>query len=92
VTAEQTRWLLGITSKGHHKGYQTMDIDKAVDLAVAWLDEIEGVEGVAQGESNGKACITVFVSLKETGKKLPASFHGFKVVIDESGLFSAETP
>lgn len=57
--------------------------------AEAWLD-IAGVEGVAEGESDGEPCITVFVSLEEAAKKIPASCHGIKVVIEHTDPFGAQ--
>ena len=66
-----------------------MTIDEALRLAEVWMDEIDGVKGVAQGGLGGKECITVFVSMKEAAGKLPDEFHGFKVVVEESGEFDA---
>ena len=43
-----------------------MDFQEALRKAETWLDEIEGVEGIAQGKIGEKDCITVFVTLKET--------------------------
>ena len=68
-----------------------MDIAEALRKADSWLDEIEGVEGVAQGKVGKDDCITVFVSQEEAAEKLPSTFHGFKVVVEHTGAFHAET-
>ncbi len=65
------------------------DIDEALRHAEAWLHDIAGVEGVAQGESNGTVCITVFVSLGEAAEKIPTIFRGFKVVVEPTDAFTA---
>ena len=65
---------------------------QAVDEASEkWLD-IGGIEGVAPGESEGKACITVFTSVdpSELADRIPTSFKGFSVVFEETGIISAE--
>lgn len=66
-----------------------MTIEEALRLAEAWMDEIDGVKGVAQGKKGGEDCISVFVSMKESKGKIPAEFHGFKVDVQESGDFDA---
>ena len=68
-----------------------MEFADALRKAEAWLDEIEGVEGVAQGKSGDGDCITVFVSLTEAAKKIPNNFHGYRVVIEHSGSFHAQS-
>ncbi len=67
-----------------------MDFATALQKAEGWLDEIEGVEGVAQGKVGECHCITVFVSQEEAAEKLPSTFHGFKVVVEHTGSFHAE--
>jgi len=69
-----------------------MNIMTALQKAEAWLDEVEGVEGIAQGESDGEECITVFVSTQEAKEKLPEKFHGYTVVIEAAGQFEARQP
>ena len=66
-----------------------MDFAEALKKAESWLDEIEGVEGIAQGLSEGADCITVFVSLPEAAEKIPSSFHGHPVIIEHTGTFHA---
>jgi hypothetical protein len=52
---------------------------------------ISGVVGVAIGESNGKGCIRVFVSRKDTKllTQVPHSIEGYKVIVDETGEMRA---
>ena len=64
------------------------DFTEAREQAEAWLD-IEGVEGIAEGESGGEPCITVFVSFKEVAEKIPPTCHGIKVVIEYTDQFVA---
>ena len=66
------------------------DFAEALRKAEAWIDEIEGVEGVAQGRTGEDDCITVFVSMAEAAEKIPSSFHGYKVAIEYSGDFHAQ--
>lgn len=67
-----------------------MNYTEALDKAVAWMDEIEGVEGVADGMSGKEACILVFLSLPEAANKIPKTFHGFKVLTEFTGEFDAQ--
>lgn len=55
-----------------------MDIDDALRDAERWLDEIDGVEGVARGKTEGDDCITVFVSSRSTAGEIPQSLHGYR--------------
>ncbi|TDI58581.1 MAG: hypothetical protein E2O93_02580 [Alphaproteobacteria bacterium] len=66
------------------------DIDETLRQAEAWLHDIDGVEGVAQGEADGAVCITVFVTLDEAAEKIPATFHGYKVVVEHTDEFTAQ--
>lgn len=67
------------------------EILTAIDEASAWMD-VEGVESVGEGESNGRACILVGVSrpAEEMKKKLPETFHGFPVRIEYTGTYRAQ--
>ncbi len=65
------------------------EFDEALRHAEAWLHDIDGVEGVAQGESEGTVCITVFVTLEEVAEKIPPTFHGYKVVVEHTDEFTA---
>ncbi|HET6303278.1 MAG TPA: hypothetical protein VFG80_00730 [Myxococcota bacterium] len=57
----------------------------AIAKAAVWL-ELEGVEGVAQGESDGEPCILVLASrpAHEVRGRVPPTFEGFRVVIRSS--------
>ena len=59
-----------------------MDLTETLRKAEAWLDEIDGVEGVAEGEFEGRPCITVFVSTNKALSKIPDEFLGFKVAVE----------
>ena len=70
----------------------TVNFNEALKEAEAWLN-FEGVEGIAEGEINGKPCISVFVSRKV--KEIPDEQRGVRVVVEGSGefdAFSGETP
>jgi hypothetical protein len=67
-----------------------MDIEAALQKAEAWLDEIEGVEGVAQGKMDEKDCITVFVTIPEAAEKIPKEFHGYPVCVEFTDPFHAQ--
>lgn len=66
-----------------------MDVDTALRKAERWLDEIEGVEGVARGKLDGDDCITVFVTSRATVGEIPDTLHGYPVVVEETGSFHA---
>jgi hypothetical protein len=57
----------------------------AIAKAAVWL-ELDGVEGVAQGESRGEPCILVLASrpAPEVRRRVPPTFEGFRVVIRSS--------
>ncbi|MCH7501556.1 MAG: hypothetical protein IIA63_06210 [Nitrospinae bacterium] len=63
---------------------------KTLNKAERWMDEIEGVHGVAQGEIDGRDCITVFVSHPEVAKKIPNELDGYPVVTEESEGFGVQ--
>ena len=64
---------------------------EALDDASEWM-KYDGVEGVGQGEKDGKECIIVFVSrpLSELSDQIPKDFRGFPVVIEESGQIDVQ--
>lgn len=66
-------------------------IAEALRQAEAWLDELEGVEGVALGKAGTEDCITVFASSEEAAAKIPARLLGFRVVVEHTGSFHAQT-
>ncbi len=66
-------------------------IQEVIDEASQWLD-IEGVEGVAQGQKDGLDCIQVLVSCRVEDLKqcIPTEFQGYPVVVqDETGKIIA---
>ncbi|QCK15038.1 hypothetical protein [Mangrovivirga cuniculi] len=65
------------------------DIKTAINKATKWMDEYEGVEGVAEGNKGGKQCITVFISDEKIKSKLPEEVDGYPVVIEVSDQFNA---
>jgi len=67
------------------------NIQEALDEASKWL-EFDGVEGVAQGEKDGKEYIIVLASCSqsELSALVPKNFKGFSVVIEESGIITAD--
>ncbi len=69
----------------------SVEILQAIDEADEWLD-LDGVEGVAPGEREGKDCIVVFASIdpSELAGRIPTTFKGFPVVIEETGIISAQ--
>ena len=69
---------------------QETKIEEAIDDASEWI-KYEGVEGVGQGEKDGKDCIVVLdscVSPKLSGS-IPSFFMGFPVIIYETGIIKA---
>jgi hypothetical protein len=65
-------------------------IQQAIDEASEWM-KLKGIEGVGQGEKDGKECIIVFASATaaELAGVIPSTFKGFPVVIEETGIISA---
>ncbi len=62
-----------------------MHIDAALQKAEAWLDEIDGVVGVAQGKVGEEDCITVFLAIREAAGKIPERFMGYAVCTEFTG-------
>ena len=69
-----------------------MRFEEALRRAEAWLDEIEGVEGVAEGKEGEARCVTVFVSTPEAAETIPSFLGEHKIVVEQSGLFFAQSP
>ncbi len=55
------------------------------------LAALPGVVGVAEGEADGRPCITVYVVEKTPGveRQIPTELEGWPVVVRESGEFRA---
>jgi len=68
----------------------TMTITQALEEVQHWFN-YEGVEGIAEGEYEGKPCITVFVSVIHNKSLFPEYYKDFKVIIEQTGLFTANT-
>lgn len=66
-----------------------MDFETALTQAQSWLDEIDGVVGVGQGEADGKPAIVVSVERAGVAEELPKELHGHPVVVDPTGIFHA---
>lgn len=67
------------------------EIDRVVELATSWMDSIEGVTGVAQGQtSDGRDAVVVYVSRPQAASELPVTFEGFPVIVRESEPFEAQ--
>ena len=58
-----------------------MDFEDALAKAKRWLDTIDGVKGVGEGQFEGERCISVFVTDREVAKKLPDQLGGHRVSI-----------
>lgn len=65
-----------------------MDISPTVHKAEIWMDEIEGVIGVAQGERDGKPVVEVYVKDGTAAEKLPAELDGHPVVATVTDEFT----
>ncbi|MGD8908581.1 MAG: hypothetical protein PVI92_04475 [Chromatiales bacterium] len=66
-----------------------MDIMAAVHSAEKWMDDIDGVIGVSQGEQQGKPAIVVFITNSEAKESLPTEFEGYPVVTEFSDEFTS---
>jgi len=68
-----------------------LKLREAIDEASEWM-KFDGVEGVGQGEKDGKDCIIVLSSCSpsELSGIIPATSKGFSVVIEESGVISTQ--
>jgi hypothetical protein len=65
-----------------------------VEVLKSHTDElmaIPGVVGVAEGESQGRPCIKVFVTDQSSKflRKLPGMIDGYRLLVVESGNFQA---
>jgi hypothetical protein len=69
-----------------------MRFEEALDRATIWMDEIDGVQGVAEGQHEGERCITVFVSVPELPEGIPTHLGKYKVIVEHTGHFFAQSP
>jgi hypothetical protein len=61
----------------------TSTIEQAVAEASSWAD-IPGVEVVGQGEKDGVSVIRVLVSTPDAQGRIPRSFKGYQVIVEQS--------
>jgi hypothetical protein len=68
-------------------------IRRVLERHVQRIVSLPGVVGVAEGETDGRPCITVYVAEKSAGvvDQIPADLEGWPVVVRESGEFRALT-
>lgn len=67
---------------------KSMDITHTIHKAEAWMDEIDGVTGVGQGERNGEIVVEVYVRDRAAAEKLPAELDGYPVVATVTDEFT----
>jgi hypothetical protein len=67
---------------------------RVLERHVQRLVSLPGVVGVAEGEADGRPCVTVYVAEMTAGVvgQLPSELEGWPVVIRESGEFRGLTP
>ncbi len=66
-------------------------IEEVLTINTKGLMSLPGVVGVAQGVWEGKPCIIVYVTKKESSlvKKIPEILEGYRIIIEETGKFKA---
>jgi hypothetical protein len=67
------------------------NIKEVLKKHTAELMEMPGVTGVAEGESQSKPCIRVFVldGKSEFLRRIPSTLEGYPVQVEDSGEFRA---
>ncbi len=67
------------------------NIQKVLQKHTDELMAVPGVVGVAEGKSQGKPCITVFVVVRnpELLGRIPNAIEGYPLKVEESGEFRA---
>ncbi len=68
-----------------------INIKEVLKKHTAELMEVPGVAGVAEGESQGKPCIRVFVLDRNSEflRQIPSTLEGYPIQVEESGTFQA---
>ena len=68
-------------------------IRKVLERHVQRVVSLPGVVGVAEGEIDGRPCVTVYVAEKTAAVvgQVPSDLEGWPVVVRESGEFRALT-
>jgi hypothetical protein len=66
-------------------------IAKVLQRHTRQLASLPGVVGVAEGEADGRKCITLYVSEMTSSvvRQIPSEVEGWPVVVRESGDFRA---
>jgi len=71
-----------------------MSIEEAQEELTPQVMSLPGVVGIAMGECEGKPCIKVLVAskTKELVEKIPITYKGYRVVVDEVGEIRGPRP
>ena len=78
-------------TKSQESSKETMISIEIIDEASSkWLD-IDGVEGIAEGEKDGEPCIIVMISTEPSkiSNIIPDTFKGHPVVLEKTGEIKA---
>lgn len=67
-----------------------VDFPAALQEAQVWMDEIPGVQAVAECESAGEKCIYVYVTVPDAAARLPAEFKGYRVIVEQGDPMQAQ--
>ena len=70
---------------------KNLSMEEIIKEAEAWM-EIKGVEGVGQGQKDGKDCIHVLISCEpvQLKGKVPDVFKGVPVYLTPTGTIKAD--
>jgi hypothetical protein len=70
---------------------EKLEIDRIVQLATSWMDSIDGVTGVGQGQTDdGRDAVIVYAITAEAENKLPPTFKGVPVLVKTTEKFEAQ--
>ena len=66
-------------------------IEQVLDAHTEEWMNIPGVEGTGMGLCDGKPCIKIYSSksVEELKSRIPSNVEGYRVNIEETGIFSA---
>ena len=67
-----------------------MDFPAVLESAQVWVENVDGVAAVGEGESEGEKCIYVYITLPDAVGKIPSEYHGYKVIIEQGDPISAQ--
>jgi len=66
-------------------------IDRVVQLATSWMNNIEGVTGVGQGQTDdGRDAVIVYATSPDAVNKLPETLEGVPVLVKTTESFEAQ--